>query len=179
MERTLLASFMPNPIPSEKHAYYLSLYEDELVIGFDPEPLARVKVGATIAWRGELRIPVEEVDFADDKGGLFTPATILFFDRRRKSDCYLARYGGKDRGPICDFLQAIVDRQKQRRLEAEKAERLRAAAAPDDAAAGGGAKAGGGGGSDIAGQLAGLAALHAEGALSDAEFAAAKGRILG
>jgi hypothetical protein len=73
--------------------------------------------------------------------------------------------------------QQVADMQAQ--LDAMQAQQAQAAIAPAAAPAPAPAAAPAAGGVDIAGQLQQLASLKAQGILSDAEFEAAKAKLLG
>src|SRR4051794_23757636 len=76
--------------------------------------------------------------------------------------------------------QQVADMQAQLdAMQAQQAQQAMAPAAPPAYAAPAPAPAAPAGGADIAGQLQQLATLKAQGILSDAEFEAAKAKILG
>lgn len=123
--------------------------------------------------RGESRYPISAVTGAEYKPGVLTSIFTLVVSggvqrgdakANRKGDPLSVEGTTKSR----EGFQAMRDRILEAVAERDRA--LRAPAMPSQpqpAAAG------------LAEQIAQLAALHAQGALSDAEFAAAKARLLG
>ncbi|HYE29201.1 MAG TPA: SHOCT domain-containing protein [Allosphingosinicella sp.] len=177
MERTPIAQFWTSRITSDSEFYQLALYEEELVAEFGKLPSRKTRPGETVPWDGAVTIPVRDADYFPDRGGLFSNPSVLFVGKADKSRSFLARYPAKDHQRMLDFLQAVCD-QQERLLAADKAA-LHAAADDAGGEGGGDGAAGAGGGGDLASQIREMAALHAQGVLTDEEFASAKRRLIG